>query len=484
MPLIINNFQKGQSSSPYLTDGAFSKSANLDIWGQEGIARINYKPTLSLGTITGLMISSTMDSDGNVFMADIDKDVYSYTLGTTATKISASSIIGSFVVYWEGYLFAINTTELNIYGTGTTWYTFQSNLSAYFNHKPFYSSWDGKLYIPNIHNVARLSKIGTFDRENAGTYTWSTSVFAVPPAYKIMSINELGNYLVLACNSTATIGSGKTTFFFWDRSATTSDYIYELGENSMFNLFKVGETLLVGGGMSGRIYELTTSGIKLYSQIPFDYDNSKRISINSDLYSGTSMGHSNLGWWNNQLIVGTTSLDGLSPAGIYGIKGKPNCLFTISSGEDGSTGDVYIGMVLGIDDEHLIYSWKTYVGTTTTYGMDIVKNSNNRTITYGSYFESLLYAVGTKTAKKSYDRVEVELARPLQTGEGVLIKYRTDISSSWTTLDTQDYTTYGAVSSLDFPGIHNLENIQIRCELTTGATSKNTPYLKEIRLID
>ena len=70
-----------------------------------------------------------------------------------------------------------------------------------------------------------------------------------------------------------------------------------------------------------------------------------------------------------------------------------------------------------------------------------------------------------------------------QTGAEMPSFYRDNINDSWTTLGTWDFATYGAKSSYIFPaGIHKVENIQIKIELTTGASSKNTPFLQEVRL--
>ena len=49
---------------------------------------------------------------------------------------------------------------------------------------------------------------------------------------------------------------------------------------------------------------------------------------------------------------------------------------------------------------------------------------------------------------------------------------------------TMDFTTLGAVTSYKSPlTVQGIENIQLRVELTTGASSTNTPYLLEVRLI-
>jgi hypothetical protein len=194
-----------------------------------------------------------------------------------------------------------------------------------------------------------------------------------------------------------------------------------------------------------------------------------------------------MAWWNNHLMIGVgnnANTGGTFNCGIYAV--TPESLYhayTISSTKDGSDTLVQIGLVVTVSDM-LIYSWKTTDSTpTTAYGVDIVKFSNNRQVSYGCNIESIFYPVGLFNEKRSFDHIEVQLARALQTGEGVQIKYRKNINDSWTTLGAQTYTTNGAVSSLFFPGIHNIENIQVRIELTTGATSKNTPYLKEVHLI-
>jgi hypothetical protein len=83
---------------------------------------------------------------------------------------------------------------------------------------------------------------------------------------------------------------------------------------------------------------------------------------------------------------------------------------------------------------------------------------------------------------KGIQRTEVRLSKPLRTGEGIILKYRKSIGDDWTTLGTKTFATEGALSSITFPAVMGVNDIQIRCELITGATSTTTPELLEINL--
>lgn len=481
MSLIIDNFQKGLSQSPYVMNGAYSKSANLDIHGQTGIARINYLPIAATqdDAIDELAGSFTLAGSFPNF-ATMGNNIYTMTIPTypaidTITKIGDNK--GNFCMVWENYLITARYNVLNAYGSGG-WHQLVGELENTAHHYMFYSKNDGKLYICNGKYVAILAKkTDDFNPEGSNTYELTKDAFELPNEYTAYAISEIGGYIVIAANY-ETGNYWKTAYFLWDGDLSTADAIYEIEEQNIATPLAHGNAVYLTGGQEGIIYKLTTGGIEPYAQIPFDYDKNK---------ADISYFHRNqLGWWNNKLIVGVGSFGAnrVTPAGIYSVKnGITSCEHLISTGEDATDKEVLIGGVFGLDSNTLLWSWRTEKSSVKTFGIDVVKTQHNRVSSYGCYFESLLYPVGTKANPKSYNNVEVQLARPLQDDEGVRIKYRQSASGDWTTLDTQDYSTYGVVSSLSFPGIHNLEKIQIRCELTTGATA-NTPYLLSIILQD
>jgi hypothetical protein len=489
MPTIINNFHKGQSSSPYINDGAFAKSQNLDVFGQPGIARINYLPTGYSTNLTGLPISFATNSDqaATIYFADDAEDVYSMVTTTGAiTKIGDNK--GNNVEYFQladtGYLWATYRNTVNKYDlAATTWSdsTFTlSSLAVKDNHFMFVSKNDGKLYVCGTYSSG--FGIGSLTSANS----WTQMAFTMPKGLKPISITEIDRYLIISAKmhrATTEAEFPETTYLFWDGTSSTSSRIVTVPEKNMTNFIKRGDAIYITGGTQGNIYRLTESGIQFYAKIPFDCDNKQIYIGNVSDTDGTNSFQSGA-WFKDRLMIGVSSEDTLSPAGLYGVRDGGVCHeINPSNGDDASTNDIYIGGMLAFSNDNLYYGWKKVAsGPTTTYGVDVFSEANNRTTSYGAYLESILYPVGTKDNKKSFDKVEVQLARPLQTGEGIKIEYRKNATGTWTELGTQTYATNGAVSSLEFAGIHNLENVQIKISLTTGATV-NTPHILEIRCL-
>ena len=117
-----------------------------------------------------------------------------------------------------------------------------------------------------------------------------------------------------------------------------------------------------------------------------------------------------------------------------------------------------------------------------TYVIDLVSaTSFSYTTSYGGYFESPLYVVGTPLNKRSFTELEFQLAKELATDEGIRISYRVNLTDTFTTIGTYTYATLGAVTShhaiADIPAT---EMLQIKVALCGTATT--TPQLKQIIL--
>jgi len=117
-----------------------------------------------------------------------------------------------------------------------------------------------------------------------------------------------------------------------------------------------------------------------------------------------------------------------------------------------------------------------------TYGIDLNSaTSYDYTTDYSGYFESPIYQVGTPLQPRQFTELEFQLAKELATGEGIQIKYRVNLTDSFTTIGTYTYTSLGAVTShnavADIPAC---EFIQVRVELNGTATT--TPQFKYLTL--
>lgn len=118
-----------------------------------------------------------------------------------------------------------------------------------------------------------------------------------------------------------------------------------------------------------------------------------------------------------------------------------------------------------------------------TYGLDLLSSTSyyDGTNTYHGYFESPLYMVGTKLNLRQFSECEFYLVKELATGEGVRIKWRVNLTDSWTTLGTYTYAALGAITSHNVRvNIPATEFIQVRVELL--GTSTTTPQFKSLIL--
>jgi hypothetical protein len=493
MKLVINQFYKGQTSSPYTTDGAFWKSCNLDIHGQEGLARINYKPTGVSSSESIMRTGFGLDSLDKMYFTDVVTDstngcVKYFDMTTKAIdKLGSAKRYLDSITYWKGYLIGtpsyvryaatsdLTSLQLNYNaigsGVGQAWGAFGGFLWLYAGARPKIaeSLINGKLYFTDGIYVGQLQQNDgeTFSPTNAGTYTLTPTHLQHPNFVNCESFEDFGRFLAVF---TTKADNDSTIIFLWDIDAPTVDSHFVINEPNMTRTLSKDGVIYIAGGKRGNIYTLTESGVRLYATIKVgDYDNQN--------YLHKDVHFNSIAWWKDKLIVGVDVVDNstLIPAGIYSVKnGVVNHEFIPSNGLSDHT--LKLGGMLTFQD-YLMYG----VGDGTDNYIDYVRDDANR-LSSGCYLETPLLRAGYKMQKGSVDRVEVILARPLQTGESFTLSYRRNISDSYITLATKSYATDGAHSTFVLPGIKNIDNLQLKFEMGTGASSKNTPLLTEITL--
>lgn len=484
MPILINNFQKGMSSSPFVADGAYALSVNMDMFSLPGIARINYLPVKRSST-TILDKPSCIVADpaaaNRLYVADEGGEIYVSTdLGVTWAALASSTNKGKYLVVWKDHLIAVgHTSTINTYGplSGTPAWNTALGTTANVADFIFVSENDDKVYILHNNVIDSLEEVAgqNFDDATGGTYTLTAADLTLPEGYLGICLSEQReNLLIGAYKGASGAKLNQATIFIWDRDATAFDYPVRVPEGLINAMYNVANRVYVSTGRKGKIYLFSEAGLIPATGIPSDYDARKDFSVKP--YG--------MNWWRDRLVIGTVSINGANPTGVYGIKNDAVILeHLIASGEDGSNADLEIGALYAIDDgldEHLIIGYED--AQNSVFAIDTVTDNANRVGSYGAYFESLMYRVGEHMKPNDLMRVEIQLARPLQTGEGVRVKFRTDINASFTTLGTVDFATDKGIQSHVYPNkIGRAENLQLRVELTTGAT-KNTPYLYEVRI--
>ena len=114
------------------------------------------------------------------------------------------------------------------------------------------------------------------------------------------------------------------------------------------------------------------------------------------------------------------------------------------------------------------------------------------TTRYAAYCITPLYEVGTFENPKTYQKIQIQLARPLLTGQGVKVESRTNLTAAFSNSATFDYATIGGVLTA-FESVANVETtqfIQFKISMTSsssaptvsGTTNYNydTPQLKSV----
>ena len=486
--IIINNFHRGQASSPYVADGAYAKAVNLDVFGQPGIARINYGAVLesedsgdhevtdlinnfAVDPTTILRIFAAGERSGNIY--------YSANAGNSWTLLLANR--GKRCVVWKDYLLACgHTTAINTYGPLTSspnWNTGFENTTITAK-VIFVSKNNGYVYVGHGRYVASIYEEAgkNFSDSDESTYTFTDKDLTLPEGYNITCIAEQREDLLIGANTKTS-----AVVFVWDRDRVEFTHPIILPESRINSIFSVGNRVYISAGVNGRLYVYSEAGLVPFIQIPSDYDDDKAVII----------GEQGITWWKDRLLIGTKNVSdettSVIPVGIYGVKGKAiNLEHLISTGGDGSDAQLDIGAIHAVDDTTLLIGWYDKNNTDKEYGIDRVKDDFNRYTGYAAYLESIFYRVGTERNPANFSQIEVHLARPLQDGEGVRLKYREAINTAWSsaiTTGTIDFATDGGIQDHIFDtAIKGIKNIQVRVELTTKASSQNTPYLLSVEL--
>ena len=150
----------------------------------------------------------------------------------------------------------------------------------------------------------------------------------------------------------------------------------------------------------------------------------------------------------------------------------------------GNVNNVEVGAIYPIDDYQYLITWKD-TSSGTSYGIDKVVVSERYT-DYAASIETDLRPVGLPTGKRTFREVEFELGKPLTTGQGIKIWFRTNLNDNYTLLNNKAYdyaTIQGKQFYNDAAGqIKDATFVQLKIELTTDSATHTTPELREVRL--
>ena len=483
-----NIFQLGMNESPYVANGAM---VNCDFNQINGILKIQYSPVNKSGTVVTKLIKWFVE-DSSQYLYGIDTAGVLYrstdsgeTWATVAGQPTTNDPDGAGLAYWKGYILVFKLRYIDAYNVMSgTWTADFINSGLGCSIRPTFHSTDDKLYYGNGRYVGSIEeKSGqTFDPANAATFTSIVKALDLPSEHYVTALGEVGGKLAIGTAQSSIISPKNRAWIFpWDKTSSSFNDPLQITDRGVNGFINVNGLVYASLGQRPRFIATNLTSVTEIGKLPIEYSADTHFI---PLYSpGVFISH------QGELLVSPGTPVGAAflthqPFGLYAFnkKGAIYLKNTISTGTTVFDLHTQIGAALSLGNDALIFSWRDDA----SYGIDKVAGSTTtsyRYTGYKAYFESPVFRIGTAIRKRTFKQLEFVLGKELATGQGIRIKYRTNLTDNFTTLGTYDFATLGAILSHNVSFGVTGELIQIRCELTTGASSSTTPELLEIRLI-
>lgn len=482
--LTISDWTKGQASNALQGNAVIR---NCEIFETPGLLRIANRPINDGVSYGALPVARVKDKYGNVWVLTtgaLFKNGSSYT-GLNGT--------GYDLCIYKDYLFFSHGTSVGtvgpLAGPAVTELTTFSGLTSGYYHKlivdenPDSSAGSYAVYVTNGNLISTIRNFTS--QASAGSLETGLTL---PDNEYAVTFDKVGNYLMIG-TQTGSNYADRTNYrvaniYPWNKSTTDSFNVpVKLNEAGINAMISDGNKLYVSAGDRGNVYVANGSSYAKIKRIPW---------VENRSFSKTTKTYPNAMSFSQDgnLLIGTSTLtdsfsgdyDNTSRHGIYEIAvsdGYPAHLkYIISTGNFGSGQILNIGYIDQQGSDVTSIGWQDG----SSYGVDAT--SFYTYTSYGAVFESGLFRVGTRLQRKTFDKLEFILTRPLVTGQGVRISYRKNLGEDYTEIGTFDYTTLGGVISHNTGAlITDAETLQIKIELTQSGTDPlNNVNLLQVRI--
>ena len=483
--ITINNFHRGQASSPFVNDGAFAYSQGLDVFrDKKGVARLAEKMGVVAGSgdgLTGLPKWTRFEKTykNTIYMLDDTPNVQvstdsgaTWTGGLTPPSGGFSTGFGQGLTIWKDYLFVVGNTAIDVYGplSGTpTWdKAWQTLSNSDVDWHPCLWGLDDKLYIGHGNDIASIAEVDgqDFNPDTAGTYTFTDTALDLPEAVQVKCLeNSIDKLLIGTWKGSGSTFQKFARIYPWDMESPSFDSPIIIDTHGINAMKNINGNIYVAAGIEGRIYVLRDTFLEEVVQIPQDLSAGGWVQIYPDAINEFA----------GKIVVGVSLGGGAIYSGLFTLDGKRFC-FEFIEGE-GAVTAIYVPTVFSSGGNSLIMG----IREGTARQIHAKNTSGYRYTSYSGLFESLVYQVGSQYDPMVTSKITVRLARALQTGEGVKVKYRTSYGGTWLLVGTRDLSTDGALTNIVFDFTQNLAgSLEVRVELTTGGSSANTPLVHEV----
>lgn len=464
-PIVLNNFQKEMAPSAYL---GYQETRNLNATDEPGAVYPNNTFTKLSGTGVTDRIK-WLKTDGSEFWAiDASGAVYDITFSVGAWSFTKRAGItvgtGQGLEIWKNYAFIFNNIKVEAVNTSshavtTTWDGDDIDNPNGGDH-PSIVGQDDILYAGAGKYVYMLEQVAgkTFDPTDATTFIATKQALTLPDGYIITCFAELGTWLAIG---TRKANDGDVAdIFLWDRSSNSFEMPIKISGRGIVQMATINNLLYARTG-DEKWFVTNGSSVEPFAELP-------RTMFGNDQYPTFLGDYGAIAVFKNKIYFGVSSETAYIAHGVYSLDVKTGgfaLAHTLSNNAINDDDTKRIGALV-VKDGSLFTAWSN-VGDTSTYGVD--KDSTTPHTGDRAFFISQIYRVAGRLNKRTFTSAEIQLARPIVTGDSVKLYYRTNMltnstypTGNWTLIGTLD--TVGETSKSIPVGI-TAESIQFKVVL-------------------
>jgi hypothetical protein len=412
-------------------------------------------------------------------------DYYGYLWDITPQEMQfVATIQNRAIVVWKYYIFGLGALNVDPSGGDITLY---GKIGGAMNSTQLINYWgtflvpsfplvatDDTIYFVNFINnryyigYIREAAGKTFDPLDATTYVINGQALDLPIGARVTGLVEYGANLM--------ISTTENKIYSWDRVSPSFNSPIITSEPNIRSMVVLNNVLYFSAGNKMKIYATIGSSTKFIRALP---DRFSTLSGNENGYN-----------YIRKIITHQGKLLFLAISdvayGVWSLDVETGVLVmetVLNQSYASRHGTAYIASRNNTD-----YYFSSNLINATTLGNSVAWHSLSYPTSYTAYLETPFYEVGQYNNLRTFQQLEIKLAKPLIAGEGVRVDSRTNLTDSFQTIVTFEYNAYADNQSRNFPFTASQQQgefIQFRVYLkgSTTGTYGSTPSLKNIVLL-